>query len=75
VISASYMQTAPLRIIVDHGGIRLTFHSEHRPLESFTRAVEASGLLIETISEVKPSDHLAGGEVAGYTKLLTDSRN
>ena len=31
VISASYMHTAPLRMVVDRGGIRLTFHSEHRP--------------------------------------------
>jgi hypothetical protein len=59
VISGSYMQTAPLRMVVDRGGIRLTFHSEHRPLASYTRALEASGLLIEAIREVRPPGHLA----------------
>jgi SAM-dependent methyltransferase len=64
VISASYLQTASLRMVADHGGIRLTFHSEHRPLESYTRALEASGLLIEAIREVRPPDHLAGQDPA-----------
>ncbi len=64
VISASYLETAPLRMVADRGGIRLTFHSEHRPLESYTRALEASGLLIEAIREVKPPDHLAGRDPA-----------
>jgi SAM-dependent methyltransferase len=64
VISGSSLQTGPLRMVADRGGIRLTFHSEHRPLESYTRALEASGLLIEAIREVKPPDHLAGRDPA-----------
>ncbi len=59
VISGSYMQAAPLRMVVYRGGIRLTFHSEHRPLASYTRALEAGGLLIEAIREVRPPRHLA----------------
>jgi SAM-dependent methyltransferase len=58
VISASYMHAAPLRMTSERGGVRLTFHSEHRPLESYTRALEASGLLIEAIREVTTPDHL-----------------
>ncbi len=54
----------PLRIASDRGGIHLTFHSEHRPLESYARALEASGLLIEAIREVKPPDHLVGRDPA-----------
>jgi hypothetical protein len=46
-------------MVVDRGGIRLTFHSEHRPLASSTRALEAGGLLIEAIREVRPPGHLA----------------
>jgi hypothetical protein len=42
----------------DRGGIHLTFHSEHRRLESYAQAVEACGLLIEAIREVKPPAHL-----------------
>lgn len=64
VISGSYLQAAPLRMVADRDGVRLTFHSEHRPLESYARALEASGLLIEAIREVKPPDHLAGGDPA-----------
>jgi hypothetical protein len=64
VISASYLQTTPLQMVADRGGIRLTFHSEHRPLESYTRALEASGLLIEAIREVRPPDHRAGHDPA-----------
>jgi SAM-dependent methyltransferase len=64
VISASYTETAPLRMVADRGGIRLTFHSEHRPLESYTRALEARGLLIEAIREMKPPDHVAGRDPA-----------
>ncbi len=56
VISGSYLQITPLRMVADRDGIRLTFHSEHRPLESYTRALEASGLLIEAIREVRPPD-------------------
>jgi SAM-dependent methyltransferase len=59
VISGSYMHTAPLRMTSERGGVHLTFHSEHRPLESYTGALEASGLLIEAIREVTPPDHLA----------------
>jgi len=64
VISASYLQTAPLRMVADRDGVRLAFHSEHRPLEAYTRALEASGLLIEALREVKPPDHLAGRDSA-----------
>jgi SAM-dependent methyltransferase len=64
VISASYLHSSPLRMVADRGGIRLTFHSEHRPLESYTRALEVSGLLIETIREVKPPDHVAADDPA-----------
>jgi hypothetical protein len=42
--------------VAERDGIRLTFHSEHRPLETYTRALEASGLLIEAVREVKPPD-------------------
>jgi SAM-dependent methyltransferase len=64
VISASYLQTAPLRMVADRGGIRLTFHSEHRPLESYARALEAGGLLIEAIREVRSADRPAGHDAA-----------
>jgi SAM-dependent methyltransferase len=64
VIPGSYLDTAPLRMVAGRGGIRRTFHSEHRPPESYTRALEASGLLIEAIREVKSPDQLAARDPA-----------
>ena len=37
--------------MLDRSEVRLTFHSEHRPLESYSRALESAGLLIEAIRE------------------------
>jgi hypothetical protein len=46
------------RAPADWGGIQLTFHSEHRPLEAYSRALEAAGLLIEAIRETRTPDTL-----------------
>jgi SAM-dependent methyltransferase len=60
VISGSYLEPAPVTMVVDRGGIRMTFHSEHRPLEAYSRALEAAGLRIEAIREVgSPSEVVA----------------
>ena len=34
----------------------MTFHSEHRSVESYSRALERSGLVIEAIREVTQDD-------------------
>lgn len=52
VIAGSYLDPAATAMAVDRDGIRLTFHSEHRPLEAYSRAVADAGLLIEAIREV-----------------------
>jgi hypothetical protein len=64
VISGSYLDAAPLRMVADRGGIHLTFHSEHRPLESYARAIEDSGLYIEAIREVRVPDQAAARDPA-----------
>jgi SAM-dependent methyltransferase len=56
VISGSYLDPAPLTMTAEREGMRLTFHSEHRPLEVYMGALEAAGLLTETIREVAPGD-------------------
>lgn len=45
-------------MVADRGGIRMTFHSQHRPLEAYSRALEAAGLLTEAIREVKPGEQV-----------------
>ena len=53
LITGSYLDTAPADWVADRDGIRLTFHSEHRPIEAYSRALEAAGLLIEAIREIR----------------------
>jgi SAM-dependent methyltransferase len=64
VITGSYLDPARSAMVIDRGGIRLTFHSEHRPLEAYFRAFEAAGLLTEAIREVKPSGQLVSRDPA-----------
>jgi len=64
VISGSYLDPAPLRMVLDRGGVHLTFHSEHRPLEAYVGAMEAAGLLTEAMREVKPSDEVVARDPA-----------
>jgi SAM-dependent methyltransferase len=53
LISGSYLDPAPLRWVTERGGIKMTFHSEHRPIEAYTRALEAAGLLTQALREVR----------------------
>jgi len=62
VISGSYLGHAPVTWVSDRGGIRMTFHSEHRPIEAYSRALEAAGMLIEALREVRISDELAADD-------------
>ena len=50
-IAGSYLDPGPADSVIDRGEVRLTFHSEHRPVESYSRALESAGLLIEAIRE------------------------
>ena len=58
VISGSYMAPVRTRYTAERGGIRLTFHSEHRPLEAYARALESAGLLVEALREAVPDDEV-----------------
>jgi SAM-dependent methyltransferase len=56
VITGSYLEPAPVRTQARRGGVLLTFHSAHRPLEVYVHALASAGLLTETIREVKASE-------------------
>ena len=62
VIDGSYLDQARADWVADRDGIQLTFHSEHRPIEAYSRALEAAGLLIEAIREVKAPDEVVAAE-------------
>jgi SAM-dependent methyltransferase len=66
VIAGSYLDAAPVTWTADRGGIKVTFHSEHRPLEDYSRALEAAGLLIEAIREVRPPALAAAADSAEH---------
>ncbi|MGD0244953.1 MAG: class I SAM-dependent methyltransferase [Streptosporangiaceae bacterium] len=58
LIEGSYLDAACADWTLDRGGITMTFHSEHRPLEAYSRALEDAGLLIEAIREPRAADAL-----------------
>ena len=64
LIAGSYLDTAPADWVADREDIRLTFHSEHRPIEAYSRALEAAGLLIEAIRETRAPDAMVAAAPA-----------
>ena len=64
VIEGSYLDPAEADWEVDRGDIQMTFHSEHRPLEAYSLALEEAGLLIEAIRELRAPDHLVARQPA-----------
>jgi SAM-dependent methyltransferase len=51
VIRGSYLDELTYTEAVSRSGLEMTFHTRHRPLEAYSRALEAAGLSIEAIRE------------------------
>jgi SAM-dependent methyltransferase len=51
VIDRPYLSEFRYSDDLERDGLAMTFHSAHRPLEAYARALDAAGLLIETIRE------------------------
>ena len=62
VIAGSYADAHPVADTVARDEYQLTFHSEHRPLEAYSRALESAGLLTEAIREARLSAEAAERE-------------
>ncbi len=56
VIPGSYLEAFRYRDDVERDGLTMTFHSEHRPLQSYSAVLEDAGLVIEAIREVTVDD-------------------
>lgn len=56
VIRGSYLEPAPKRFESDRDGIRMQFWDRPIPLERYSRAFEAAGLLLEALREPVPDD-------------------
>ena len=51
VIGKSYLDEFGYSDDIARDGLRMVFHSRHRPLEAYSRALETSGFVIEAIRE------------------------
>jgi SAM-dependent methyltransferase len=56
VVTRGYLDERPYREEVERDGLRMTFHSHHRPLETYSRAFEEAGLVLEALREVPIDD-------------------
>jgi hypothetical protein len=52
VVEGSYLDTHRYTDEIERDGLPMTFHSVHRPLEEYSRALEDAGLVVEAIREV-----------------------
>lgn len=51
VVERSYLVESSYELVSDRDGIRFTFASHRYPLESYSRALEDAGLVIEALRE------------------------
>ncbi len=56
VIEGSYMEERRYADTVERDGVGMTFHSRHRTIEGFSRAMEAAGFAVDAIREVTEDD-------------------
>jgi SAM-dependent methyltransferase len=51
VIAGDYLRAFPYTDVVERDGLAMTFHSQHRSIESYSLALEEAGLLVEALRE------------------------
>lgn len=51
VIQNTYLADFPYKDDLSRDGFRMAFHSRHRPIEAYSRALEAAGFVIEAVRE------------------------
>jgi SAM-dependent methyltransferase len=56
VISGGYLQPFGYSDAVQRDGLEMTFHSQHRPIESYFSALEGAGFVVEALREPKVPD-------------------
>jgi len=57
VITGDYLGAFPYTDVVERDGLAMTFHSQHRSIESYFLALEEAGLLVEALREPPVPDH------------------
>jgi SAM-dependent methyltransferase len=56
VIKGDYLSAFKYADAVERDGLSMTFHSQHRPIESYFLALEEAGLLVEALREPRVPD-------------------
>ncbi|HJZ30490.1 MAG TPA: class I SAM-dependent methyltransferase [Hyphomicrobiaceae bacterium] len=70
VIKASYLDPFDYADPVERDGLAMTFHSRHRPIESYFMALEAAGLVVEALREPRvPDDAVASDSGRRWQRL------
>ena len=54
--AGGYMRTMRHSIVAERDGLTMTFNMEHRPLETYSAALEASGFVVEALREPVPDE-------------------
>jgi SAM-dependent methyltransferase len=57
VIGGNYLQAFDYADAIERDGLSITFHSRHRPLESYFLALEQAGLVVDALREPRVPDH------------------
>ena len=64
IIKGSYLDEYRYSDWFEREGLEMTFYSQHRPLERYSRALEQAGMVIEAIREHRVPDQAAGKPAA-----------
>jgi SAM-dependent methyltransferase len=70
VMKDSYMESRSRITTVERGGIKMDFNDMHRPLSSYSSALEGAGLVIEALREPVPgAEHASRPGVGQHRRL------
>jgi len=64
IIKDSYLDEYRYNDWFERAGLEMTFYSQHRPLERYSRALEQAGMVVEAIREPRVPDHAASKSAA-----------
>lgn len=62
MITGGYLQPSDYALEVERAGLTMTFHSSHRPMQDYFAALEAAGLVVETLREPSIPEHSIASE-------------
>jgi SAM-dependent methyltransferase len=67
-LRGSYFEQRRFVAADEHEEVRVSMHSEHRPLEVYARALEQAGFVIEALREPRPSEDVVRDDGTGISE-------